>query len=175
MFLSRTQKTIAPFLLATLLLVTSCAAAPPEAPSTRTQDPPTTQSGVSPTSNTAGQPVAGGELNKFFPASAGGYSRAFTQEKTGFSQANLKKDGKTVAVLSISDTANNPTAVSKYNSSSKRIAGYPAVTKGTTTTAILVGGRFQVSVQSKDKASFTESDREDWLTKFKLSGLAQLR
>ena len=168
MFLSRTRKTIAPLLLATLLLVTSCVAAPPQAPSRSTQQPPTTQSGVS-----AG-PVAGGQLNRFFPASAGGYSRVFTQEKTGFAQANLKKDGKIVALLSISDTANNPNAVSKFNNSSKRIAGYPAATLGSTRTSILVADRFQVSVQSKD-TSFTASDREDWLTKFNLSGLARLR
>ncbi|MGK7900035.1 MAG: hypothetical protein AB4352_01225 [Hormoscilla sp.] len=172
MFLSRTKKTLAPLLLATLLLVSACA--PPPPPDTSTQQPDTTQQGVSPTGNTAGQPVAGGELNKFFPASAGGYSRAFTQEKTGFAQANLKKGDTLVALLSISDTANNPSAVRKFNNSSKRIAGYPAATVGSKT-SILVADRFQVSVQSKDKASFTESDREDWLTKFKLSGLAQLR
>lgn len=168
MFLSRTQKTIAPFLLATLLLVTSCAA-PPQAPSRSTEQPQRTESGVS-----AGQPVAGGQLNRFFPASAGGYSRVFIQEKIGFAQANLKEDGKTVAVLSISDTANNPNAVSKFNNSSTRIAGYPAVTQGSTTTAILVGDRFQVKAQSRD-ASFDADDREDWLEKFNLSGLARLR
>jgi len=118
--------------------------------------------------------VAGGQLNRYFPASAGGYDRVFTQEKTGFAQANLKKDGKIVAVLSISDTANNPSAVSKFSSSSKRIAGYPAVTQGSTTTAVLVGDRFQVKAQSRD-SSFTAGDREDWLTKFNLSGLARLR
>ncbi|MBC6480702.1 MAG: hypothetical protein GDA56_25980 [Hormoscilla sp. GM7CHS1pb] len=169
MFLSRTRKTIAPFLLATLLLVTSCVAAPPQAPSRSTQQPPTAQSRTS-----AGQPVAGGQLNKFFPASAGGFSRVFTQEKKGFAQANLKKDSKILALLSISDTANNPSAVSKFNSSSKRIAGYPAATVGSTKTSILVADRFQVSVQSRD-SSFTASDREDWLTKFNLSGLARLR
>lgn len=169
MFLSRTKKTIAPLLLATLLLVTSCVAPPPEAPSRSTQQPPRTESGVS-----AGQPVTGGQLNRYFPTSAGGYSRIFTQEKTGFAQANLKQGDKLVAVLSISDTANNPSAISKFNSSSKRIGGYPAVTQGTTTTAVLVDGRFQVKVQSRD-TSFTADDREDWLTKFNLSGLARLR
>ena len=169
MFLSRTPKTLAPFLLATLILVSACAPPATQAPPRSTQQPPTTtQSGVS-----AG-PVAGGQLNRFFPASAGGYDRVFTQEKTGFAQANLKEGGKIVAVLSISDTANNPSAVSKFNNSSKRIAGYPAVTQGTTTTAILVGDRFQVKAQSRN-TSFTASDREDWLTKFNLSGLARLR
>lgn len=168
MFLSRTRKTIAPLLLATLLLVSACALPPSQDPSSSTQQPPTTQSGVS-----AG-PVAGGQLNRFFPASAGGYSRVFTQEKTGFAQANLKQGDKLVALLSISDTANNASAVSKFNSSSKRIAGYPAATVGSTKTSILVADRFQVSVQSRD-SSFTESDREDWLTKFNLSGLARLR
>ena len=162
-----------PSLLATLLLATSCAGGTTYAP------PPTSTDAGQPTQTTrrpppsTRTPLAGGEFNKFFPSSAGGFERVYTQEKTGSAIANLKKDGKVVAVLSIADTANNAAATRKFDSSNRTIAGYPAATQGTTVTSILVGDRFQVKVQSRD-ASFTERDREDWLQKFNLRGLKQL-
>ncbi|PLZ86687.1 hypothetical protein CI593_18180, partial [Fischerella thermalis CCMEE 5194] len=103
-----------------------------------------------------------------------GYERVYTQEKKGFAEAKLKKDGQELAMLAISDTKSIPTAAAKFANSSKQIAGYPAVEIGNTQTAILVNNRYQVKVLSRSP-SFTASDRETWLKKFDLNGLAQLK
>jgi len=76
-------------------------------------------------------------------------------------------------MLAISDTKSTPTAAAKFKTSTKKIAGYPAVEVGKTQTAILVDNRYQVKILSRDP-SFTASDREQWLQKFNLKGLAQL-
>lgn len=166
----RIGKILTALSLSLFLLVTACAApstAPPpstEAPQTSTQQP----------TQVSGEPLAGGQFNQFFPDASGDYKRVFAQEKTGFAEAKLKQDGKDVAVLSINDLANNPSAAKKFQDSSKTIAGYPGVERGKTQTAILVRDRFQVKVQSRDD-SFTPSDREAWLAKFDLQGLSQLK
>src|SRR5882757_7528771 len=50
------------------------------------------------------QEKPGGSFNRAFPADGvGGYQRVFTQEKDGFAEAKLQKEGKDVAVLAISD------------------------------------------------------------------------
>lgn len=115
----------------------------------------------------------GSEFNKFFPRAADGYQRVYTQEKKGFAQAKLKKDGKDIALLSISDTSSIPGSAAKYSSSDKKIVGYPAVLSGNTKTSILVDNKYQVTVISRDP-SFSPGDREDWIEKFNLRGLAQL-
>lgn len=173
---SRLHRILAPILLSVLLFVTACAET--KAPSrwdaaqqtsTQQQRPQQPKDGA-----VAGKPVAGGSFNKFFPKGSGGYTTVPAQEKTGFAEYKLNQGGKNVAMLSINDVANNPTAAQKFQQSSNKIAGYPAVTQGQNTTAILVGGRYQVKVQSRD-ASFTPQDREAWLQKFNLSGLSRLK
>jgi hypothetical protein len=172
------RRTLAPFLIAVMLLVTACGET--KAPSRwdkaqqeSTQKPSKTQQANSPkpAQKLPSKPVAGGSLNKFFPAASDGLSRTFTQEKAGFAEAKLKKGGKEVAVLSINDLAGNPSAADKFNASTEKIGGYPAVKQGKTMISILVGNRYQVKIQSKDP-SF---DREAWLEKFNLSGLASLK
>ena len=118
--------------------------------------------------------VGGGSFNKMFPNDQGGYNRVFTQEKKGFAEAILTKGGKKVAVLSISDIAANPAAISKYQSSGKQIAGHPAAPVGSNGSAILIANRYQVQVRTFDP-SFTAEDREAWLGKFNLRGLAALK
>ena len=86
----------------------------------------------------------------------------------------MKKDGKEVAVLAISDILNNPSAAKKFEKSSQKIKGYPAVSQGKTGTAVLVGYRFQVKVLSRD-SSFSEGDRQTWLEKFDLNGLSKVQ
>lgn len=120
------------------------------------------------------EPLAGGEFNKFFPKDQGDYNVLYTQEKEGFAQAQLNLKGVEVATLAVSDTANNPTALDKFQQSSTEIGGYPAATVGALGTAILVADRFQVQVRSKD-ASFTEADRAEWIEQFDLAGLAALK
>ena len=77
-------------------------------------------------------------------------------------------------MMAISDLRNNPNARTKFANSTNKIAGYPAVQVGKSQTAILVGENFQVSIRSLNE-SFTVSDRQAWLAKFDLNGLAQLK
>lgn len=123
---------------------------------------------------TSDESVSGGSFNTFFPAAETGFDLAFTQEKTGFAEATLSKDGTDVALLSISDTVNNPEAAEKYKESSEVLAGFPVADIGSQGTGILVADRFQVQVRSTD-SSFSRFDREDWLQKFDLDGLAALQ
>lgn len=118
---------------------------------------------------------AGSSFNRFFPDSGSGYERVYSQEKKGFAQAKLKKDGKEIAILSISDVLNSPSpnAVTKFQDSTQQINGYPMVSQGSTGTALLVNDRYQVKIRSKDD-SFTPADREKWLQKFNLRGLSKL-
>ena len=118
--------------------------------------------------------AAGSTFNKFFPDSEGGYQVVPAQEKTGFAEYKLKQGDKTLAMLTINDTISLPAAAEKYNSATAQIAGYPSVNQGTTATGILVNGRYQVKVLSRDP-EFTQADREAWLEKFDLNGLAQVQ
>lgn len=117
--------------------------------------------------------IDGGNFNKFFPSNGGGYERVYTQEKDGFAEAKLKQDGNTLAMLSVSDTASNPSATSKYQNSERTLAGYPLAEVGSTATSLLVADRLQVKVLSRDP-DFASTDREAWLEKFDLAGLAKL-
>ncbi len=114
--------------------------------------------------------IAGKSFNKVFPDSSNGFTVQFTQEKEGYSQADLLKDGKKLAHFSVSDTNSNPTAREKFKSSTKQLAGSPSAAVGSLGTAILVADRYQVQVRSTDP-SFTAADREAWILKFKLGDL----
>jgi hypothetical protein len=97
--------------------------------------------------------------------------RAFSQEKPGFVEAKLSKDGKQMAVLTISDTTTEPDAKTKFANSTEKVKGYPLVLVGKNQSALLVKDRYQVKVSS------TELDadaRKAWLERFDLSGLAGL-
>ncbi|MEM9267279.1 MAG: hypothetical protein AAGA46_17315 [Cyanobacteria bacterium P01_F01_bin.13] len=117
--------------------------------------------------------INGGEFNKFFPSNGNGYERVYTQEKDGFAEAKLKQDGNTLAMLSVSDTITNPNAATKYQNSERVLAGYPLAEVGSTATSVLVADRLQVKVLSRD-TDFLPADREAWLEKFDLNGLAKL-
>lgn len=180
------RKILAPFLISVLLFVTACGQT--QAPSRwdkaqqeSTQKPGNAKQTTADRSSSATQgqnlpkkAVAGGKLNKYFPSSGGGFDRVFAQEKSGFAEAKLNKGGKNVAMLSINDIAGNPSAGAKFKQSTKQIGGYPAVNQGANITAVLVANRYQVKVQSRDP-SFTASDREAWLSKFNLGGLASVK
>jgi hypothetical protein len=166
---SRFRNTLICGLLAVLLLVTSCSAKAPSQFEQAQKD--STARGAT---AVVKESEKGGEFNKFFPPAGGGYDRVYTQEKKGFAEAKLKKGGKDVAMLAISDIRNNPTAAVKFQESKKSVKGFPAVEQGSTATALLVGDRYQVKVLSRDP-SFTAADREAWLAKFDLAGLARLK
>ena len=162
------RKALLAFVLGTVLLITSCSNQPPSRFDDAQQASTTKGS-----SAVVAESKSGANFNRFFPDGSNGYERVYTQEKKGFAEAKLKKDGKEIAVLSISDTLNTPSAVNKFKQSEETIDGYPAVNQGKTGTAVLVADRFQVKVFSRDD-SFTEEDRKAWLSKFDLRGLAQL-
>lgn len=169
MSLHRGRKVLAVLLISVLLLTTACT---PKAPGRfdQVQQESTKQKSGQAVAKSATQ---GSEFNKYFPKSGGGYDRVYTQEKKGFAEAKLKQAGKDVAMLSISDTTSTPSAAAKFAKSTKKIGGYPAVEQGSTATAVLVG-KYQVKVQSR-AATFTASDRADWLSKFNLNALAKLK
>lgn len=121
----------------------------------------------------SGKPLPGGSFNKFFPQASDGYTTVASQEKEGFAEYKLKKNGQEMAMLSVSDTAANPEAAQKFQGSARQINGYPAVEQGSTATAVLVDNRFQVKILSRNP-SFTKNDREAWLQKFNLAGIAGL-
>lgn len=170
MIFRNARKVLAALLLSMLLLVTACQPQPPSRFDQAQQESSQQKSGQA----VAKEATQGSKFNKFFPGTQAGYERVYTQEKKGFAEAKLKKDGKDIALLSVSDTSSLPTAASKFQNSTKQIAGYPALEVGNTQTAVLVGDRYQVKVLSRDP-SFTQSDREAWLQKFKLDGLAKLQ
>lgn len=116
----------------------------------------------------------GGGFNKFFPAAGDGFERVASQEKEGFSEYKLKKNGKEMAMLAINDIAANPSAADKFKSSTRKIGGFPAVDQGSMATAVLVAGRYQVKVLSRSP-EFSKQDRETWLSKFNLQGLASVK
>ena len=117
--------------------------------------------------------VEGGDLNRFFPTVESPFDIVFKQEKQGFAQASLQKDGQELAVLSISDTTNNPEAKDKFAGSDQDLDGHPLTAAGSKGTAILVADRYQVQVRSMDP-SFGEEERLEWLQKFDLKSLANL-
>jgi hypothetical protein len=95
-------------------------------------------------------PVAeGSTLNAAFPKDGdGGYQRVFTQEKGGFAEAKLQKDGKEVATLSASDTHGNGEATSKFDNAKEKLGEWPMTTVGKNQTTVLVRKRWQLKVSS---------------------------
>ncbi|GAL95154.1 MULTISPECIES: hypothetical protein [Microcystis] len=154
--------------LAVLLLVTSCAKAPSQFDQAQKESTARGAAAV------VKESTSGGSFNQFFPPSGGGYERVYTQEKKGFAEAKLKQDGKVLAMLAISDISNNPAAANKFQDSKTTIKGFPAVEQGATATAVLVNNRYQVKVLSREP-DFSASDRQAWLAKFDLDGLAKLK
>ena len=170
MSIKRWQKILAPVFLSVLLLVSACGSGAPPSPYDQVQQ----ETSGSQAPAVSGEAVQGSNFNALFPDAADGFDVVPSQEKKGFSEYKLKKDGALMAMLSINDTISNPDAAAKFANSDRSVAGYPAVDIGSKQTAILVADRFQVKVQSRDDA-FAKSDREDWLSKFNLRGLASLQ
>ncbi|MDR9403228.1 MAG: hypothetical protein RI580_07300, partial [Halothece sp. Uz-M2-17] len=81
--------------------------------------------------------------------------------------------GEELALMSISDLANNPTAAKKFEDSQDSVQNYPLVTQGSKASAVLVNNRYQVKIVSSNE-TFDEKSRQEWLGKFDLETLAQL-
>ncbi|HIK45771.1 MAG TPA: hypothetical protein IGR64_12935 [Leptolyngbyaceae cyanobacterium M65_K2018_010] len=166
---SRWLKPIALVMVCLVLLVTSCTAAPSKYDQVQKDT-----TGFRAPAAVAKKAEKGATFNQFFPGDQGDYKVIPYQEKKGFAEYKLQKGDQTLAMLSISDTTSVPTAAAKYSGATETVAGYPAVDQGTTGTGLLVNGRYQVKVLSRDP-SFTKADRVAWLQKFDLKGLAQLK
>jgi hypothetical protein len=159
---------LVPIMLSLTLLVTACSSAPSKYDQVQKDT-----TGFRAPAAVDKQAEKGGTFNKYFPGNQGDYDVVPSQEKKGFAEYKLKRNGETVAMLTINDTISLPAAAAKYNDATITIAGYPAVNQGTTATGLLVNNRYQVKVLSRDP-SFTQEDRVAWLQKFDLAGLAQL-
>lgn len=157
--------------LALGLALAACSKDPP--PSTRWNDAAAAVAeSAKPIVTASAPPQAGGALNKFFPADgADGYSRVFTQEKDGFAEAKLKKDGKDVATASIADTRTNDDAKKKFEGVTEKVSGYPVVKVGGNQSSVLVAERYQVKISS---ATLDHDARKALLAKFDLAGLSKL-
>ncbi len=118
--------------------------------------------------------LPGKDFNKFFPRAESPWDLTYKQEKQGTAIASLKKDGKEVATLTVFDTVSEPDVAKEYKESTQALAGCPLMAKGKQGTAVLVANRFQVQVRSTDN-SFTEDDRKEWIKKFDLDGIANLK
>lgn len=165
---TRCLKRLTPLLLSLVLLITACSAAPSKYD--QIQEDTT---GFRAERAVDREAERGGTFNQFFPSSQDSYDVVPSQEKAGFAEYKLKQNGETLAMLTINDTISVPAAAAKYENATETLAGYPAVNQGTTMTGILVNGRYQVKVLSRSDA-FTQADREAWIQKFDLAGLAQL-
>lgn len=163
------QKLLIPLCLSLILFLNACAEEPSRYD--QVQEETTGRNATPAVSKEAEQ---GNTFNKFFPKSADGFRVIPAQEKKGFAEYKVDKDGKNVAMLAINDTISNPSAAEKFNASTTKIGGFPAVDQGANATAVLVNGRYQVKVLSRDP-SFTREDRVEWLEKFDLRGLARLQ
>lgn len=168
-FSAHWRKIFIPVLLSLVMMVSACSKSEPSQ-FAKTQEETSKRNAPAAVVKGAEQ---GSTFNKFFPDSASGYEVVPAQEKKGFAEYKVNKGGKNVAVLSINDTVGNPTAATKFQSSTATIAGYPTVEQGTTGTAVLVNNRYQVKVLSRDP-SFSKEDRAAWIQKINLRGLAKL-
>jgi hypothetical protein len=165
------RQVLAPLVLCLALLVTSCAAAAPPSQFSQTQQDTTARNAPAAVAKAAEQ---GSSFNTFFPKTVTGFEIVAAQEKKGFAEYKVNNAGQNVAVLSINDTLSNPVAAEKYKSSTRQISGFPALDIGSNGTGLLVSDRYQVKVQSRSD-SFAKGDRETWLSKFDLKGLAKLK
>lgn len=118
--------------------------------------------------------VNGSAFNRLFPAPGADRQLVFSQEKRGFSEARLKQNDRTLALLAISDTATAPEARDKFSTASERLQGWPLVEQGEHASALLVADRFQVKVIEQNEA-LPQAERRQVLAAFDLKGLAALK
>ena len=156
-------------ILAAFLVLAACKKDEPK--STRWEDAAAAASTPAPIAS-VGPVAAGSQLNAAFPPDGvDGHKRVFTQEKDGFAEAKLQKDGKDVATLSISDTNGTPDAKAKFDAATEKLEGkYPLVTVGKNQSSVLVGSRWQVKVSSP---SLDAPARSALMSKFDLEGLSR--
>ncbi len=99
MIYTRWLRIITPVFLSLLLFITACASKPSSRYS-QVQEETTQRGAPAAVAKTAEQ---GSTFNQFFPGSTRSYNLVPAQEKKGFAEYKVNKDGKNVAMLSISD------------------------------------------------------------------------
>lgn len=169
MSFTRWLRRLAPLMVCLVLMVTACSSAPSKYD--QVQEDTT---GFRAPAAVDKKAEKGGTFNQFFPDDQGDYDVIPYQEKKGFAEYKLEQNGTTMAMLTINDTTSLPSAAEKFSSATESVGGFPSVDQGSTATAVLVNGRYQVKVLSRD-AAFTKADRVAWLEKFDLQGLGQLQ
>ncbi|TVQ07161.1 MAG: hypothetical protein EA368_15065 [Leptolyngbya sp. DLM2.Bin27] len=169
MSFTRWLRRLAPLMVCLVLLVTACSSAP-----SRYDQVQKDTTGFGAPAAVDRKAEKGGTFNQFFPTGQSDYDVIPYQEKKGFAEYKLEQNGTTLAMLTINDTISLPSAAEKFSSATETVEGFPVVDQGTTATALLVNGRYQVKVLSRNP-DFTKADRVAWLQKFDLVGLAQLQ
>lgn len=144
-----------------------------EPKSTRWDDAAASVAAPSPAPDTdaaaAVPPIPAGTLNRSFPKDGeGGYKRVFAADKEGYAEATLQKDGKEVAVLSISDAEKLTYAKAKFDAATEKLEGFPLMTVGKNQSTVLVKNRYQVKVSSP---TLDHEARKKILATFDLKGL----
>jgi hypothetical protein len=170
MMFSHWRKGLIPIVLSLVLLLSGCFQKEPSRFAQAQKE--TTARGAQPA--VVKEAEQGSSFNKFFPKGGAGFDRVFSQEKKGFAEAKLNQGGKNVAVLSISDTSSLPMAAKKYEKSTEKLSGYPLLVENAVKSTGGLVKKFQVKVASRD-VSFTAANRLEWLKKFDLQGLSQLK
>jgi hypothetical protein len=94
-------------------------------------------------------PMTTGFLTKFFPKDGdGGYKRVLSGEKQGYAEAKLEKDGKEVALVSITDATRLAYTKQRFETSTEKIGDLPVLRVNDEETSALVNNRFYVKVYS---------------------------
>lgn len=130
--------------------------------------PPVTVN-LSPAPKASAALMPAGALTKFLPKDgAGGYKRVISGEKEGYVEAKLQKDGKEVAIISITDAERMAYAKARFDGVTEKLLDYPLTKIGDSQSLVLVKDRFQVKVVS---TTLDHEARKAILATFDLAGL----
>ena len=169
-----TRTTLVAALALSLTLATACTKAPPTPASTETPEAASPSLAVG---ERAGLSDAGGmasgvptaPLKEYFPLDgAGGYKRVIRANRVGYVEASLEKDGKEIAILSISDAERLAYVKARFENATEKVDGFPLLSSGQDLSTILVRDRFEIKVLSK---TLDASARKAVLASFDLKRL----
>jgi len=113
-----------------------------------------------------------GAFNKFFPADGtDGAKRVFSADKEGYAEAKLTKDGKEVALLTVTDLNGKDDEKKKFDAAKEKVNGNPVATFGKNKTMVLVKSRYQIAASSQ---TLDHEARKGLISKFDLNGISAL-
>jgi hypothetical protein len=118
-------------------------------------------------------PAETGKFDLFFPKPEDGYEIVFQPENPGYAQASLHGEGdKELAVFSIFDTEKSPIVLARFERSEQKIGEHTVLSEESSLSA-LIAERYHVQVRSV-APNFGEAERQTWLEKFDLAGIAKM-